>query len=329
MPQQCKFKGFVFIFLLFFLTFNVTARDNNDIDDCISGETGNLKIRIIEPDESENFELGETIDIEVEVANLGDKTRDVVVEVSLYNVDEENTISQEDSDDERLSPGEDENFDIEFKIPTKARGIDNDDEFILFVKAFDEDSEKGACEEEAVDIDLEFEDEAVNIDSVKLLPSVVECGKIATLITEVSNIGEENLEDVEIKVRNDRLNLNKISNSFDLDELGDEDDEFVSKLDLLIPKKAVEGSYNLDIDVIFDGETENDNVILEVECKETIDSRTSNKTSEVLLVVGSDKSSKPIEPVQVIKVGEISTLFLVDFVLLLFLIFLIVVLVKL
>src|SRR3989344_1593720 len=220
MPQQCKFKGFVFIFLLFFLTFNVTARDNNDIDDCISGETGNLKIRIIEPDESENFELGETID--------------VVVEVSLYNVDEENTISQEDSDDERLSPGEDENFDIEFKIPTKARGIDNDDEFILFVKAFDEDSEKGACEEEAVDIDLEF-----------------------------------------------------------------------------------------------DGETENDNVILEVECKETIDSRTSNKTSEVLLVVGSDKPSKSIEPVQVIKVGEISTLFLVDFVLLLFLIFLIVVLVKL
>src|SRR3989344_1107054 len=234
MPQQCKFKGFVFIFLLFFLTFNVTARDNNDIDDCISGETGNLKIRIIEPDESENFELGETIDVEVEVANLGDKTRDVVVDVSLYNVDEENTISQEDSDDERLSPGEDENFDIEFKIPTKARGIDNDDEFILFVKAFDEDSEKGACEEEAVDIDLEF-----------------------------------------------------------------------------------------------DGETENDNVILEVECKETIDSRTSNKTSEVLLVVGSDKPSKSIEPVQVIKVGEISTLFLVDFVLLLFLIFLIVVLVKL
>src|SRR3989338_2337258 len=249
MPQQCKFKGFVFIFLLFFLTFNVTARDNNDIDDCISGETGNLKIRIIEPDESENFELGETIDIEVEVANLGDKTRDVVVEVSLYNVDEENTISQEDSDDERLSPGEDENFDIEFKIPTKARGIDNDDEFILFVK--------------------------------------------------------------------------------DFDELGDEDDEFVSKLDLLIPKNVAEGSYNLDIDVIFDGETENDNVILEVECKETIDSRTSNKTSEVLLVVGSDKPSKSIEPVQVIKVGEISTLFLVDFVLLLFLIFLIVVLVKL
>ena len=334
MPQRFKFKGLVFIFLLFFLLRSVGADELNpnlrDLDDCKNGERGNIEIDIIEPDNSDNFEPGDTIDVEIDVRNRGDRTRDIVVEASLYNVDEENTVEQEDSEEEILSPNEEDEFNIELEIPRKSTSLDDDDRFILFIKAFQEDNENEACGEEFVDLDLDLENEDVSIDSLKLLPSVVECGKSSTLIVEVNNIGEEQLEDVKIKASNPRLSLLESSPEFDLDEFGEEDDEFVAKLDLRIPEEVDSGTYTISVDVLFDGESESDNINLEVICRENKKEITKKKVKEggILFIAQSNMPSKDIRDIEVLDTGSTITLLLFDIVLFLSLIFLLIVIVR-
>src|SRR3989344_5490373 len=292
MPQRFKFKGLVFIFLLFFLLRSVGADELNpnlrDLDDCKNGERGNIEIDIIEPDNSDNFEPGDTIDVEIDVRNRGDRTRDIVVEASLYNVDEENTVEQEDSEEETLSPNEEDEFNI----------------------------------------DLENED--VSIDSLKLLPSVVECGKSSTLIVEVNNIGEEQLEDVKIKASNPRLNLLESSPEFDLDEFGEENDEFIAKLDLRIPEEVDSGTYTISVDVLFDGESESDNINLEVICGENKKEITKKKVNGggILFIAQSNMPSKDIRDIELLDTGSTITLLLFDIVLFLSLIFLLIVIVR-
>src|SRR3989344_5383171 len=100
MPQRFKFKGLVVVFLLFFLLRNAAADDLNpnlrDLDDCKNGERGNIEIDIIDPDNSDNFDPGEIVDVEIDVRNRGDRTRNIIVEASLYNIDEEKTVEQDD-----------------------------------------------------------------------------------------------------------------------------------------------------------------------------------------------------------------------------------------
>ena len=334
MPQRFKFKGLVVVFLLFFLLRNAAADDLNpnlrDLDDCNNGERGNIEIDIIEPDNSDNFEPGDTIDVEIDVRNRGDRTRDIVVEASLYNVDEENTVEQEDSEEETLSPNEEDEFNIELEIPRKSTSLDDDDRFILFIKAFQEDNENEACGEEFVDLDLDLENEDVSIDSLKLLPSVVECGKSSTLIVEVNNIGEEQLEDVKIKASNPRLNLLESSPEFDLDEFGEEDDEFVAKLDLRIPEEVDSGTYTISVDVLFDGESESDNINLEVICGENKKEITKKKVNGggILFIAQSNMPSKDIRDIELLDTGSTITLLLFDIVLFLSLIFLLIVIVR-
>lgn len=326
MPQHFEFKGLFFIFLLFFIISNVYALDNKDLDDCVNGETGNLEIEIKEPDNNDNFEPGETINIEVDVRNRSDKTRNIKVEASLYNVDEDNTIEKEDSDDERLSPGDEEEYEIDLDIPKKSRRLDDDDRFILFIKAFDENSEAGACEEHFIDLDLELEDEAVSIEEITLLPSKVECGAISTLVVEVNNIGEEELEDVRVKASNSRLKISELSNEFDLEEFGEEDDNYVAKLNLDIPKNVESGNYLVDVEVLFDGERESENIELFVECENGI--KETKKADKTLFIAQSSMPTKPIDEVVIEDTGSLVTLVLANIVALLLLIFLIIVIIR-
>ena len=334
MPQRFKFKGLVVVFLLFFLLRNAAADDLNpnlrDLDDCKSGERGNIEIDIIEPDNSDNFEPGEIVDVEIDVRNRGDRTRNIIVEASLYNIDEEKTVEQEDSEEETLSPNEEDEFNIELEIPRKSTSLDDDDRFILFIKAFQEDNENEACGEEFIDLDLDLENEDVNVDSLKLLPSIVECGKSSTLIVEVNNIGKEELEDVKIKASNSRLSLLESSSEFDLDEFGEEDDEFIAKLDLDIPEEIDSGVYTINVDVLFEGESESDNINLEVICAENEKETNKKKAKEggILFIAQSNMPSKDIRDIEVLDTGSTFTLLLFDIVLFLILIFLLLMIVR-
>src|SRR3989344_1937288 len=297
MPQRFKFKGLVVVFLLFFLLRNAAADDLNpnlrDLDDCKSGERGNIEIDIIEPDNSDNFEPGEIVDVEIDVRNRGDRTRNIIVEASLYNVDEENTVEQEDSEEETLSPNEENEFNIELEIPRKSTSLDDDDRFILFIKAFQEDNENEACGEEFIDLDLE-------------------------------------LENVKIKASNSRLSLLESSSEFDLDEFGEEDDEFIAKLDLDIPEEIDSGVYTINVDVLFEGESESDNINLEVICAENEKETNKKKAKEggILFIAQSNMPSKDIRDIEVLDTGSTFTLLLFDIVLFLSLIFLLIVIVR-
>jgi len=334
MPQRFKFKGLVVVFLLFFLLRNAAADDLNpnlrDLDDCKNGERGNIEIDIIDPDNSDNFDPGEIVDVEIDVRNRGDRTRNIIVEASLYNIDEEKTVEQEDSEEETLSPNEEDEFNIELEIPRKSTSLDDDDRFILFIKAFQEDNENEACGEEFIDLDLDLENEDVNVDSLKLLPSIVECGKSSTLIVEVNNIGKEELEDVKIKASNSRLSLLESSSEFDLDEFGEEDDEFIAKLDLDIPEEIDSGVYTINVDVLFEGESESDNINLEVICAENEKETNKKKAKEggILFIAQSNMPSKDIRDIEVLDTGSTFTLLLFDIVLFLILIFLLLMIVR-
>ena len=141
---------------------------------------------------------------------------------------------------------------------------------------------------------------------------------------------ETKTKDVKIKASNPRLNLLESSPEFDLDEFGEEEDEFIARLDLEIPEEVDSGTYTISVDALFNGESESDNINLEVICVENEEGTTKKKAKEggILFIAQSNMPSKDIRDIEVLDTGSTITLLLFDIVLFLLLIFLLIMIVR-
>ena len=227
----------------------------DDLDTCKSGVIGDLDINMKEPDEGDEFGIGDKIEIEIKVENNADEDKDIVVEVALYNIDEDD-VEEEVDDEKEIRDGRDETFKFIFDVPDDFE----DDDYLVYVKVYEEGDEESQCVEGAIEIDLEREKHDVIIKSVSISPEKVYAGQNLNVFTEVQNIGK-NDEDVYVVVEIKELDVSTESETFELEEFG-EDDSFSETFSIKIPGNAEEGEYEVEIKVVFDGE--------ENEKKETI-----------------------------------------------------------
>jgi len=219
----------------------------DDLDLCEEGIQGDLELEIEKPDEGDDFQVGDTIKIRVEVTNDADEDKDIIVEASLYNVDEDDEEESVESDEEEINEGDSETYKLEIDFPND---FNDGDDYVIFVKAYEDNEEEDECDQDAVEINLEREKHDVIIKDVTLTPQIVYSSNKINVFVDVENVGS-NDEDVYVTLENSALEISERSETFELEEYGD--DDFSTQMFFVkIPSDAEEGEYLFKIKVIFD-----------------------------------------------------------------------------
>ncbi len=227
---------------------------------CKDGPVGNeLRIDVNEPDSGDDFAPGDTIPIDINVENDGDR-KDVVVEAFLYNIDEDDEVERVESEATRIGEDEDEDFELDIELPFDDE-ITEDDQYILFIKAFEDGDEDKHCAEEQLDISIERESNDVRIQRVTLTPTTVKAGEFFEATVEFINVGSKDEDDVFVRLSSAELGIDETSNPVNLDDGESKDNDGTARFSgLLVPRNAKPGSYSISAAVNFnDGDDQADN----------------------------------------------------------------------
>ena len=220
---------------------------------CEAGPIGNkIKIKIDEPDKNDDFKPGETFKVEVNVENKDSDDQDATVEVSVWNLDENDELLSQDAD-VSIDNGDNEDLEFEFTLPYGDE-IGSSDNIAIFAKVtFDDFDEDAQCVEASVPIDVKRENHEVVIKEFALSPAALTCGENANFRVSVMNIGKKE-EDVQVSIRNpDLLGITDLSsNEFTLDEFDKNDNSAVKTFTFRVPENAKEGDYNIEAMVLYD-----------------------------------------------------------------------------
>jgi hypothetical protein len=249
-----------------------------------------IDLRIKDPDKNDEFDVGETMDIELKIKNLDSKDHDYDIEAHLYNADTED--SEEDVDENLdVNDGDTESIDFDLEIP---EDLDEGDRYVLYVKAED----GNLCTEKFVDIDIERPDDYVIISNFQLLPPQVSCGGILEAKIKVQNLGSDD-QDIVISAIVDSLGIRQDTEEFELEQFDDDDKETRTLL-FQIPYDAKPGDYTARAEVSFSGEVSSDSHAFKVvSCggekkpQSLIDLSGSKAPSNQILLVDSKPMPQP------------------------------------
>ena len=221
---------------------------------CDFGPVGtSLEVKIKEPDNGDDYKPGDIIDIEVDVDNIG--TEKIRTQVEAYLYDEDEVIESTSSSTESIEEGEDQTFFLSIKIPTNSRNINENEDYTIYVKAFDDDHEEDECIQDSLSIDIKLDKHDIIIEeSTRLLPSTAFCGETVSLVVDVTNIGEKD-EDVTITIENSALNINEVSDSFEVENFdSNSDNEGSRSFRIDVPVDTIEGTYDFKIKASYSGD---------------------------------------------------------------------------
>ena len=237
---------------------------------CINGTKGDLDISIEDPDSNDEFSPIDIISLKVNVENNGnDDIDDIKVEATLYDVSDDERIEKVKSDKFDLNDDDDEDIELELEIPDGE--IDEDNEFILFVKAFESGNEENQCSEDSIDIDIEREKDKVVFDELSISPDAIGCDRNLRVKASLNNVGKKD-EEVYLQAR--ILNTNLISKSeiFTLDDFNEDEHEIVKELNINVPGDIKDGKYTLEVGAFYSDKNtiENKEIIIDGCRKEEI-----------------------------------------------------------
>src|SRR3989338_1455702 len=217
---------------------------------CESGPIGNLEVDVENPDDNDNFDFGETINVDVSVLNGDDKDIDVLIEAFLYNINEDEELVREELDAGEIKDGDEGDFTLDLEIPAD-NDFSEDDEFVLYVKAYEDGDEDDNCDQEDIDIDLDRKAHNVIVTDVALNPSSVSCGETISIDVDVENVGTKDEDDVAVKVFHSALGLDETSGKYDLQNFDDADNDATAKFTYTIPTTVNPGTFSIESLVTF------------------------------------------------------------------------------
>ncbi len=242
------------------------------VDVCDFGQVGNdLQITIEDPDANEEFEPGDEITVDVKVDNVGND--DIRTQVEAFLFSDKREVTDASSDSRNLEDGEEEDFTLSLDIPLDANRVSEDDEFLLVVKAFDDDNEGLNCVQEAVRLNIELKSKKLVFkeESTKFLPAEASCGDSVVANVNVFNVGSDDLENVVLTLQNSQLKISKKSGVFSVEAFDSEEDNQESKQFALdVPLDAKPGSYSFVVRADYSGGSITTNIPLRINsCQNT------------------------------------------------------------
>jgi len=216
-----------------------------------SASDGNLRVDINDPDSGDNFGPGEDIKISLNVENNKDDDLDVIVEATLYNIDKNNGIVSVESDSVTIESDNDEDFDLTLNVPFDDSDLKEGNDYVLYVKAYEDGNEDENCNYDSIDLDFERNTHDVAITDVTITPSVAACSETVNFAVDVQNIGTKDEDNVQIKLRESTLGLDLSSEIFSLKKFDKSGDSALKTFTFKIPDNAKEGDYYVDAKVFF------------------------------------------------------------------------------
>jgi len=223
-------------------------------------DVGNLRVQDIdEPDSGDDFGAGDTIQVSGTVENNADNDLDVIVEVILYNIDQDEVIARAETDSLDVNEDDEEDFDVDLEIPVDSSDLDEDDAYRLFIKVYDDDDgEDENCNYDDIEMEFQREDNQVVVTKTSVTPAVLSCSANANFAVEVKNVGSDDDDRVYVQLREQELGLDYESDTFSLDKFDDRDDTNTITYSFKVPSNAEEKAYNVEAIVVFDGGRETD-----------------------------------------------------------------------
>ena len=237
---------------------------------CSDGEVGELEINEVEintdGDDDDIWRPLDEVTVKVKVENTdgSDEIGDVVVELGLFDSDDNNVaddLTFNTGDEEisigDLNDGDEESVTFVFKVPADFDAGD----YKLSVKAYgDDDGEDEICTDESDDLDndayeeveIESEDDEgkfIAFDNILVNPKEVTCGDTVSLSTSVFNIGDEDQDQVKVSLSNTNLKLDQEVEIKQGIEKGEKD---FASFSFIVPQGLTDGTYQLALSSEYD-----------------------------------------------------------------------------
>ena len=239
---------------------NVNIKVQPDICEA-TADKSKFRITIKEPKKGKDFKPGQKMPIEVDVKNIAGKDLDVGVEAELWNVKTGNVLASVDGDAMEIEKNDKETFEMELEVPSND-DVNEKDDMILYVRAFEDGDEDKICSYESKELDVKREDYDIEITDFVVMPSSLTCSQSqASFRVGLENIGKRKDDSVAINVRNDELGLQLSEGPFTLKEFDESDNSVVKGLSFTLPRNVVGKTYDVTLDVLFnDGKNKNTKV---------------------------------------------------------------------
>ena len=213
----------------------------SDAEICSSEDrNGSIELDIKDPDEGDDFEVGDIIDGTLKIKNNFDDDMDFDAKIYLYDTAEEETI-EEVKDSVDVKDGKYEEIEFSIEIP---EDIDTEGEFAIYAYVEGED---GECNTAYVNIDIKREKHKVIISEINLDREDISPGDEMKVEVKAENLGRED-EDATISLDIPALNIHQESGEFEIEKYG-KDDEKTEIFFVTIPKDAKYGYYDMNASV--------------------------------------------------------------------------------
>ena len=217
----------------------------SDSNSITSSNTGNIRVEIDNPDDGDEYDVGDEVDATITVTNFKEKKMDVVVEATLYDMtDDKELVTVEDtlSLDKRGDEDDEQSVDLTLQIPFD---VENDN-VRLFVKAYEDGDEDVNCNYESIDLDINRVNDDVKIQSIDMDKTNFECGEMGTLNVNLFNAGKKDQTNVIAILENTELGLSLRSEApFELKKFDKNGNSATQMFTFTIPFGAKEKSYTL------------------------------------------------------------------------------------
>ena len=215
-------------------------------------EGNGLRIEIDSPDNDDDFNIGEEFDVEVTVKNKADEDLEAVVEVILYDLDNNDKIDSWETDSVSIDKDdESDDFTLTISFPNDD-SLDGDGTYILYVKAVDDGNEDEYCNYDSIQINLNRESDDVIINALTMNPTVIAPGDLMSITIGVENIGKDDQTDVYVKLSNPELGLDITSDAFDLKKYSKtSDNDMVKTFTFTVPENAAAKEYYIEA-IVYD-----------------------------------------------------------------------------
>ncbi len=237
-----------------------SATDTKNIDFIVTEETddGALVITDVEVDDEtgDDDELlpGDTLEVEFEVENTL-ATLDIEdIKVKAWIEDETGDRVSDRIESEKfdVEADDDKSLTMDIRVPLDL----DEDDYVLILEA------RGEDEDSNVKTNLQFEELKVErnshdllIDTVTLNPTEAQPGGSLELAIHLYNIGNDEEDDVRLRVRNTELGIDKISETFELEESGS-DADVTKRLVVDIPSLTKAGEYQFEVLVTYNEDSD-------------------------------------------------------------------------
>jgi hypothetical protein len=229
---------------------SIAPPDFTDADTCKPEDKSSLiEVNIKEPDNNEEFELGDNIDVEIKIRNNLEDDDDFEVSAYLYDISDDEVIDEE-TEDIDIESGDSEEIEFSFNA---SYDLDDKNDFAVLVVANSDENE--TCNQNYVLIDVKRNKNDIIFKDVQVNPETAICGDIVNVNAKLQNIGTRDEDNIYMTLENSELGIKEKSEYFSLEEYDDKDTTTQS-LSFVVPENAVEGTYNLKLKIFYSDETE-------------------------------------------------------------------------